>query len=64
MADADARGIRIETEEGIVILRGTVRFGSEIDAAKCAAWAASGVSTVISQLVVSADAPVPEGVLG
>jgi osmotically-inducible protein OsmY len=63
-ADVDARAIRIETEDGIVILRGTVRSWREIDAAKRAAWAAPGVSTVISELVVSADAPVPEGVLG
>lgn len=63
-ADVDARGIRIEPEDGIVILRGTVRSWSEIDAANRAAWAAPGVSMVISELVESADAPVPEGVLG
>jgi osmotically-inducible protein OsmY len=60
----DALGIRIETKDGIVILRGTVRSWSEIDTAKRAAWAAPGVSTVISELVVSVDAPVPEELLG
>jgi osmotically-inducible protein OsmY len=63
-ADVDARGIRIETEDGIVTLRGTVRSWGEVDAAKRAAWAAPGVTTVVSELVVFADAPVPEGMLG
>lgn len=63
-SERDFRTTRIDAEHGIVILRGTVRSWREIDAARRAAWAAPGVSTLISELVVSADAPVPEGVLG
>ncbi|HEX9095844.1 MAG TPA: BON domain-containing protein [Candidatus Dormibacteraeota bacterium] len=63
-ADVDARGIRIETTGGTVILRGQVRSWSEVEAAKRAAWAAPGVSTVINELVVSAESPVMAEVLG
>lgn len=63
-ADVDARGIRIETKDGTVILHGQVRSWSEVEAAKRAAWAAPGVSKVISELVVSTESKVMTEVLG
>lgn len=63
-ADVDARGIHIETTDGTVTLHGRVRSWSEIEAAKRAAWAAPGVSKVISELVVSTESGVMSEVLG
>jgi osmotically-inducible protein OsmY len=63
-ADVDARGIRIETKDGTVTLHGWVRSWSELEAAKRAAWAAPGVSTVINELVVSTESEVMTEVLG
>jgi osmotically-inducible protein OsmY len=62
-ADVDARGIRIETRDGTVTLHGPVRSWSEVEAAKRAAWAAPGVSRVISELVVSTESKVMAEVL-
>jgi len=63
-ADVDARGIRIETKGATVVLHGRVRTWSEAEAAKRAAWAAPGVSKVISELVVSTDSKVMTEVPG
>jgi len=53
-AKADAKGISVETSDGTVTLRGTVRSWSERADAERAAWAAPGVIRVNDQLVVHA----------
>ncbi|HEY0808860.1 MAG TPA: BON domain-containing protein [Longimicrobiales bacterium] len=55
-ADIDAAQIKIETDGGRVILRGSVRSWSERRAAESAAYRAPGVTEVINELVV--DVPV------
>jgi osmotically-inducible protein OsmY len=52
-ATADAERIRIETHDGTVTLRGTVRFWAERDEAVRAAWAVPGVIDVIDELVIA-----------
>jgi len=53
-AEADAKGISVETSDGTVTLRGTVRSWAERADAERAAWAAPGVTQVNDQLVVNA----------
>jgi osmotically-inducible protein OsmY len=51
-AEVDARRITVETNEGRVMLRGTVRTLGERMAAERAAWAAPGVLHVENLLTV------------
>jgi osmotically-inducible protein OsmY len=53
-AEADAKRISVETVDGTVTLRGTVRSWAERADAERAAWAAPGVTRVIDQLLVQA----------
>lgn len=54
-ADVDARKISVESTDGSVILRGTVRTWAERDEAERAAWAAPGVVGVQNEIrIVSA----------
>jgi osmotically-inducible protein OsmY len=53
-AEADAKRISVETVDGTVTLRGTVRSWAERADAERAAWAAPGVTRVNDQLVVNA----------
>lgn len=53
-AAVDAQGISVETSDGTVTLRGTVRSWTERADAERAAWAAPGVTRVNDQLVVHA----------
>ena len=53
-AEADAQRISVETADGTVTLRGTVRSWAERADAERAAWAAPGVTRVNDQLVVQA----------
>jgi osmotically-inducible protein OsmY len=52
-AEIDASRITVETEDGVVILRGTVRSWAEREEAERAAWAAPGVKRVENLIVVS-----------
>jgi osmotically-inducible protein OsmY len=52
-AEADARAIRVEINDGKVMLRGRVRSWSERDEALQAAWAAPGVIEVDDRLDVA-----------
>jgi osmotically-inducible protein OsmY len=52
-AEADAKGISVETSDGTVTLRGTVRSWAERADAERAAWTAPGVTQVNDQLVVN-----------
>ena len=52
-ADLDAKNITVETHDGRVTLRGTVRSWAERMDAERAAWAAPGVSAIDDQLLVS-----------
>lgn len=54
-ADLDAQAIAVETKDGKVILRGTVKSWAEREQAELAAWAAPGVSRVENELVISSD---------
>lgn len=58
-AEVDSQQIRVECTAGKVILHGTARSWAELDEVEEAAWAAPGVTSVQSELVV-AD---PVGVL-
>lgn len=51
-ADLEAGQIQVETQNGVVILSGTVRSGAQRDEAQQAAWAAPGVSFVDNRLTV------------
>lgn len=53
-AEADAKRISVETADGTVTLRGTVRSWAERADAERAAWAAPGVTRVNDQLTVQA----------
>jgi osmotically-inducible protein OsmY len=48
----DAGQIQVETRDGKVILRGSVRSWAERDTAEQAAWAAPGVSAVVDLLTI------------
>jgi len=52
-AEIDAGRVKVETTNGTVMLRGTVRSWSEREAASLAAWAAPGVTKVENQIAVS-----------
>jgi osmotically-inducible protein OsmY len=52
-ATVDADRISVESKDGRVILRGTVRSWAERYDAESAAWAAPGVATVEDQIAVS-----------
>jgi len=51
-AEIDARSIDIETEDGKVILHGSVHSWGEKEQAQRAAWAAPGVTAVENQITV------------
>lgn len=51
-AEQEAKKIKVETENGKVILTGTVHSRSEMDDAKWAAWAAPGVTNVENRLSI------------
>ena len=52
-ATLDAEKIQVSADGSTVTLSGTVRSWTEADEAETAAWAAPGVSTVVSKLTVS-----------
>jgi osmotically-inducible protein OsmY len=52
-AEVDANRIVVETDGGVVTLKGTVRSWIEREEAERAAWAAPGVTNVIDEIVVS-----------
>jgi osmotically-inducible protein OsmY len=53
-AETDARHIRVEVEDGKVILKGNVRTWTEREDAKRAAWSAPGVQAVEDRLAIMA----------
>ncbi|HEU4993624.1 MAG TPA: BON domain-containing protein [Gemmatimonadaceae bacterium] len=52
-AEVDARHVSVETRDGRVVLRGTVRSWTERKDAERAAWSAPGVTAVEDQLAIS-----------
>jgi osmotically-inducible protein OsmY len=52
-AEADAKGIEVETSGGRVTLKGTVRSFSERQDAERAAWATDGVTAVDDRLIIA-----------
>lgn len=51
-AEVDANNILVETHDGEVVLKGTVRSWFEREEAERAAWAAPGVKRVIDQIAI------------
>ena len=54
LAEVDANRIRVETEDGRVILSGSVRSWFEREEAERAAWAARGVRSVEDRIAIAA----------
>lgn len=52
-AEIDADRIVVESNNGIIVLKGTVRSWAEREEAERAAWAAPGVAKVENRIVVS-----------
>jgi osmotically-inducible protein OsmY len=52
-AEIDANRIEVEANDGVVVLKGTVRSWSEYQGAERAAWAAPGVVQVENRLTIS-----------
>jgi osmotically-inducible protein OsmY len=52
-AELDARRISVDTRDGTVILRGSVRAWIEKEEAEKAAWAAPGVKTVLNEITIA-----------
>lgn len=56
-AELDADQIRVEREDGTVVLKGTVRSWMEREEAEAAAWAAEGVAAVENRIRIEYRAP-------